>query len=238
MEKQALLYTGKAKSVYETEHEDYLILHFRNDASAFNGEKIAQLDRKGKVNNRFNAFIMQKLADAGIETHFERQLSDDEVLVKRLKMIPVECVVRNYAAGGLMKRLGLEEGLPLMPPTFELFYKDDALGDPMLSESTAIALGYATADELEQMKALTYKVNEVLSKIFDDAGLLLVDFKLEFGLFHGRIVLGDEFSPDGCRLWDKETKKKLDKDRFRQGLGDVVEGYEEVARRIGVPLEG
>ncbi|MFA9486413.1 MULTISPECIES: phosphoribosylaminoimidazolesuccinocarboxamide synthase [unclassified Moraxella] len=238
MKKQALLYTGKAKSVYETEHEDYLILHFRNDASAFNGEKIAQLDRKGRVNNRFNAFIMQKLSEAGIETHFERQLSDDEVLVKRLKMIPVECVVRNYAAGGLMKRLGLEEGLPLLPPTYELFYKDDALGDPMLSESTAIALGYATADELEQMKTLTHKVNEVLSKIFDDAGLLLVDFKLEFGLFHGRIVLGDEFSPDGCRLWDKETKKKLDKDRFRQGLGDVVEGYEEVALRIGVPLEG
>ncbi|WP_435931594.1 phosphoribosylaminoimidazolesuccinocarboxamide synthase [Moraxella bovoculi] len=238
MEKQALLYTGKAKSVYETEHEDYLVLHFRNDASAFNGEKMAQLDRKGRVNNRFNAFIMQKLSEAGIETHFERQLSDDEVLVKRLKMIPVECVVRNYAAGGLMKRLGLAEGLPLLPPTYELFYKDDKLGDPMLSESTAIALGYATADELEQMKVLTYKVNEVLSKIFDDAGLMLVDFKLEFGLFHGRIVLGDEFSPDGCRLWDKETKKKLDKDRFRQGLGDVVEGYEEVALRIGVPLEG
>ncbi|MFL1732529.1 phosphoribosylaminoimidazolesuccinocarboxamide synthase [Moraxella oculi] len=237
MEKQALLYTGKAKSVYETEHEDYLVLHFRNDASAFNGEKIAQLERKGKVNNRFNTFIMQKLSEAGVETHFERQLSDDEVLVKRLKMIPVECVVRNYAAGGLMKRLGLTEGLPLLPPTFELFYKDDALGDPMLSESTAIALGYATADELEQMKVLTYKVNEVLGKIFDDAGLMLVDFKLEFGLFHGRVVLGDEFSPDGCRLWDKETKKKLDKDRFRQGLGDVVEGYEEVALRIGVPLE-
>lgn len=237
MQKQNLIYTGKAKSVYETDHEDFLILHFRNDASAFNGEKVASLDRKGKVNNRFNAFIMQKLSEAGIETHFEQQLSDDEVLVKRLKMIPVECVVRNYAAGGLMKRLGLTEGLPLMPPTYELFYKDDKLGDPMLSESTAIALGFATSDELEQMKALTYKVNEVLSQLFDEAGLMLVDFKLEFGLFHGRIVLGDEFSPDGCRLWDKETRKKLDKDRFRQGLGDVVEGYEEVARRIGVPLD-
>lgn len=237
MEKQTLLYTGKAKSVYQTEHEDYLILHFRNDASAFNGEKMAQLDRKGKVNNRFNTFIMQKLDQAGIETHFERQLSDDEVLVKRLKMIPVECVVRNYVAGGLMKRLGLPEGLPLIPPTYELFYKDDKLGDPMLCESTAIALGYATSDELNQMHAITHKVNEVLSKIFDDAGLMLVDFKLEFGLFHGRIVLGDEFSPDGCRLWDKQTKKKLDKDRFRQGLGDVVEGYEEVARRIGICLD-
>ena len=237
MQKQNLLYTGKAKSVYETDNSDYLILHFRNDASAFNGEKIAQLDRKGKVNNRFNSFIMQKLQEAGVETHFERQLSDDEVLVKRLKMIPVECVVRNYAAGGLVKRLGLTEGQPLVPPTYELFYKDDKLGDPMLSESTAIALGYASADELAQMHALTHKVNEVLSQIFDKADLMLVDFKLEFGLFHDRVVLGDEFSPDGCRLWDKQTKKKLDKDRFRQGLGDVVEGYEEVARRIGVPLD-
>lgn len=237
MQKQNLLYTGKAKSVYETDNSDYLILHFRNDASAFNGEKIAQLDRKGKVNNRFNTFIMQKLQEAGVETHFERQLSDDEVLVKRLKMIPVECVVRNYAAGGLVKRLGLTEGKPLVPPTYELFYKDDKLGDPMLSESTAIALGYASVDELSQMHALTHKVNEVLSQIFDKADLMLVDFKLEFGLFHGRVVLGDEFSPDGCRLWDKQTKKKLDKDRFRQGLGDVVEGYEEVARRIGVPLD-
>lgn len=237
MQKQALLYTGKAKSVYETNDADYLIMHFRNDASAFNGEKIAQLDRKGKVNNRFNTFIMQKLSEAGIETHFERQLSDDEVLVKRLTMIPVECVVRNYAAGGLVKRLGLTEGQVLNPPTYELFYKDDKLGDPMLSESTAVALGYADADTLAQMHKLTYQVNDVLSKLFDDAGLMLVDFKLEFGLFHGRVVLGDEFSPDGCRLWDKETKKKLDKDRFRQGLGDVVEGYEEVALRIGVPLD-
>ena len=197
MQKQNLLYTGKAKSVYETDNSDYLILHFRNDASAFNGEKIAQLDRKGKVNNRFNTFIMQKLQEVGVETHFERQLSDDEVLVKRLKMIPVECVVRNYAAGGLVKRLGLTEGQPLVPPTYELFYKDDKLGDPMLSESTAIALGYASADELAQMHALTHKVNEVLSQIFDKADLMLVDFKLEFGLFHGRVVLGDEFSPDG-----------------------------------------
>lgn len=236
VQKQALIYTGKAKSVYATDNPDYLILHFRNDASAFNGEKVASLDRKGMVNNRFNSFIMQKLAEAGIQTHFERQLSDDEVLVKRLQMIPVECVVRNFAAGGLMKRLGLQEGLPLLPPTYELFYKDDKLGDPMLSESTAIALGYATSDELTQMKAITHQVNEVLSKLFDDGGLILVDFKLEFGLFQGRVVLGDEFSPDGCRLWDKATKKKLDKDRFRQGLGDVVEGYEEVARRIGVPL--
>ncbi|MDO5651227.1 MAG: phosphoribosylaminoimidazolesuccinocarboxamide synthase [Moraxella sp.] len=237
MNKQELIYTGKAKSVYATDDEDYLILHFRNDASAFNGEKMASLDRKGRVNNRFNTFIMQKLAEAGIETHYERELSEDEVLVKRLKMIPIECVVRNFAAGGIVKRLGLSEGQPLSPATYELFYKDDKLGDPMLTESTAIALGWANKDELDQMYKLTSKVNDVLSALFSDAGLILVDFKLEFGLFHGRVVLGDEFSPDGCRIWDKDTKKKLDKDRFRQGLGDVVEGYEEVAARLGVKLD-
>lgn len=237
VQKQALLYKGKAKSVYASDNDDYLILQFRDDASAFNGERVASLERKGRVNNRFNSFIMQKLNDAGIATHFERQLSDDEVLVKRLKMIPVECVIRNFAAGGLAKRLGLQEGLPLMPPTYELFYKDDQLGDPQIAESTAIALGYATSDELALMKEITHKINELLSKLFDEGGLILVDFKLEFGLFKGQIVLGDEFSPDGCRLWDKQTKKKLDKDRFRQELGDVVEGYEEVARRIGVVLD-
>jgi len=219
MLKQTLLYTGKAKSVYETDSEDHLILVFRDDASAFNGEKIEQLDRKGKVNNRFNAFIMEKLAAAGIETHFEKLLSPTEVLVKKLQMVPVECVIRNYAAGSLCRRLGVEEGKELTPPTFELFFKDDALGDPMVNESQAIALGWATAEQLAQMQVLTYKVNDVLKD-----------------LFHDRIVLGDEFSPDGCRLWDKDTKKKLDKDRFRQGLGGVVEAYEEVATRLGIDL--
>ena len=236
MLKQTLLYTGKAKSVYETDSADHLILVFRDDASAFNGEKIEQLDRKGKVNNLFNAFIMEKLAAAGIETHFEKLLSPTEVLVKKLHMIPVECVMRNYAAGSLCRRLGVEEGLELTPATFELFFKDDALGDPMVNESQAIALGWANEEQLAQMKVLTQKVNVVLKDLFDKGGMLLVDFKLEFGVFHDRIVLGDEYSPDGCRLWDKDTKKKLDKDRFRQGLGDVVEAYEEVATRIGVDL--
>ena len=237
MQKQQLLYKGKAKSVYETDDNDFLILHFRDDTSAFNGERVEQLARKGQVNNRFNAFIMQKLSEAGIETHFEKQLSDNEVLVKRLEMIPVECVVRNFAAGSLVRRLGLEEGQPLTPPTFELFYKDDALGDPMVNESLSITLGWATAEQLEEMKRLTYQVNEVLQAMFEAGDLMLVDFKLEFGVYHGRIVLGDEFSPDGCRIWDKTTKKKLDKDRFRQSLGDVIEAYEEVAQRIGVPLD-
>ncbi|SDH95795.1 phosphoribosylaminoimidazolesuccinocarboxamide synthase [Pseudomonas panipatensis] len=236
MEKREELYRGKAKSVYTTDDADRLVLLFRNDTSAFDGKRIEQLDRKGMVNNKFNAFIMQKLEAAGIPTQFDKLLSDNEVLVKKLAMIPVECVVRNYAAGSLVRRLGVEEGLQLNPPTFELFLKNDALGDPFINESHVQAFGWATLEQLAQMKAYSLKVNEVLSKLFDDAGLLLVDFKLEFGVFHGQIVLGDEFSPDGCRLWDKETRKKMDKDRFRQGLGGVIEAYEEVAQRLGVPL--
>lgn len=236
MEKREELYRGKAKSVYKTDDADRLILLFRNDTSAFDGKRIEQLDRKGMVNNKFNAFIMQKLEEAGIPTQFDKLLGDNECLVKKLDMIPVECVVRNYAAGSLVKRLGVEEGIKLEPSTFELFLKNDEKGDPFINESHVVAFGWGTAEQLATMKQLSLKVNEVLSKLFDDAGLLLVDFKLEFGVFHGQIVLGDEFSPDGCRLWDKETRKKMDKDRFRQGLGDVIEAYEEVAKRLGVPL--
>ena len=236
MEKRTELYRGKAKSVYATDDPDRLILLFRNDTSAFDGKRIEQLERKGMVNNRLNAFIMQKLEAAGIPTQFDRLLSDTECLVKKLEMIPVECVVRNYAAGSLVRRLGLEEGQELVPPTFELFLKDDAKGDPFINESHVVTLGWATAEQLQRMQALTLQVNDILKQLFDDAGLLLVDFKLEFGLFHGEVVLGDEFSPDGSRLWDRETGKKMDKDRFRQDLGGVVEAYEEVARRLGVPL--
>lgn len=236
MEKREELYRGKAKSVYRTDDADRLVLLFRNDTSAFDGKRIEQLDRKGTVNNKFNAFIMQKLEAAGVPTQFDALLSDNECLVKKLDMIPVECVVRNYAAGSLVKRLGVEEGIKLEPSTFELFLKNDEKGDPFINESHVVAFGWGTADQLATMKTLSLKVNEILTQLFDDAGLLLVDFKLEFGVFHGQIVLGDEFSPDGCRLWDKETRKKMDKDRFRQGLGDVIEAYEEVARRLGVPL--
>ncbi|WP_438284032.1 phosphoribosylaminoimidazolesuccinocarboxamide synthase [Pseudomonas alabamensis] len=236
MEKREELYCGKAKSVYKTDDADRLVLLFRNDTSAFDGKRIEQLDRKGTVNNKFNAFIMQKLEAAGVPTQFDALLSDNECLVKKLDMIPVECVVRNYAAGSLVKRLGVEEGIKLEPSTFELFLKNDEKGDPFINESHVVAFGWGTADQLATMKTLSLKVNEILTQLFDDAGLLLVDFKLEFGVFHGQIVLGDEFSPDGCRLWDKETRKKMDKDRFRQGLGDVIEAYEEVARRLGVPL--
>lgn len=236
MQKGELLYTGKAKSVYATDSADYVIIAYRNDTSAFDGKKVEQLDRKGMVNNKFNAFIMDKLAAAGIPTHHERLLNDTDSLVKHLQMIPLECVVRNFAAGSLVRRLGVEEGMALNPPTFELFLKNDALGDPMVNESHAVSFGWATTEQIAQMRELTFRVNEVLSALFLAGDMLLVDFKLEFGLFKDQIVLGDEFSPDGCRLWDRETRRKLDKDRFRQGLGGVVEAYEEVAHRLGVSL--
>ncbi len=236
MKKLAELYRGKAKTVYTTDNPDLLILEFRNDTSAFDGLRIEQLDRKGMVNNKFNYFIMTKLREAGIPTQVEALLSDNEVLVKKLDMVPVECVVRNRAAGSLVKRLGVEEGKILNPPTFELFLKNDALHDPMVNESHCKSFGWATDEQLATMKELSFKINTVLTELFDKAGLILVDYKLEFGLFKGEITLGDEFSPDGCRLWEKETLKKMDKDRFRQGLGGVIEAYEEVAKRIGVPL--
>lgn len=236
MEKREELYRGKAKTVYTTDDANRLVLQFRNDTSAFDGEKIDQLERKGMVNNKFNHFIMQKLEAAGVPTQVDALLSDTESLVKKLDMIPVECVVRNRAAGSLVRRLGVEEGMELNPPTFEFFLKNDALHDPMINESHVITFGWATEAQIADMKRLTYKVNQVLKELFADAGLHLVDYKLEFGVFDGEIVLGDEFTPDGCRLWDAKTNDKMDKDRFRQGLGGVVEAYEEVAKRIGVEL--
>jgi len=236
-ERTSELYAGKAKTVYETSQQDQLILFFRDDTSAFDGVKIEQLDRKGAVNNRFNAFIMDRLQQAGVDTHHLNLLNDHESLVRRLDMIPVECVVRNIATGSLCKRLGVEDGLDLKPPTFEFFLKNDELHDPMINEYHIQSFGWATADDVEQMKTQTFKVNEILSSLFRDADLLLVDFKLEFGRgVDGKLYLGDEFTPDGCRLWDAETRKKMDKDRFRHGLGDVIEAYEEVALRLGVEL--
>jgi phosphoribosylaminoimidazole-succinocarboxamide synthase len=237
MEKREELYAGKAKSVYRTDDPERFVMVFRDDTSAFDGEKKEQLSRKGMVNNKFNAFIMEKLEAAGVPTHFEGLLSSTESLVKKLDMIPVECVVRNISAGSLCRRLGVDEGQELNPPTYELFLKNDALHDPMVNESLAVSFGWATAEELAQMKTLTYKVNDVLKALFDEAGMLLVDYKLEFGRSGDGIVLGDEFSPDGCRIWDRETRKKMDKDRFRQGLGEVIETYEEVGRRLGIQFD-
>ena len=237
MQRKEEIVAGKAKSIYTTDDPDKMVMLFRDDTSAFDGKKIEQLDRKGMVNNKFNAFIMQKLETAGIPTHFEELLSDTESLVKRLDMMPIECVVRNISAGSICRRLGIEEGLDLNPPTFELFLKNDPLGDPMINEYHVKSFGWAEEEHLETAKELTFKVNDVLKALFLEGNMLLVDYKLEFGVHKGKVYLGDEFSPDGCRLWDKDTREKLDKDRFRQGLGDVVESYEVVGRRLGIVFD-
>ncbi|HBX26860.1 MAG TPA: phosphoribosylaminoimidazolesuccinocarboxamide synthase [Gammaproteobacteria bacterium] len=232
-----LLYQGKAKSAYLTEDHDLLVLKFRDDTSAFDGEIIEQLSEKGAINNQLNAFIMNKLSENGVPTHYVERLSATDALVKRLDMIPVECVVRNRAAGSIVRRLGIEEGMAFDQPLFELFLKNDTLHDPMVTEHHVEAFGWATHHEMSRMYELTLQTNTILKAIFDQAGLQLVDFKLEFGRFHGEIVLGDEFSPDGCRLWDKVTGESKDKDRFRQNLGGVLEAYREVAGRLGIVLE-
>lgn len=237
MKKLREIYRGKAKSLYETDDPNQLIMLFRDDATAFNGVKKAQLERKGRVNNQFSAFILGKLSEAGIPTHYEKMLSANEAIVKRLTMIPVECVVRNIAAGSICKRLGINEGIDLDPAIFEFFYKNDELGDPIINESHILTFGWATKTEIQQMQELTLKINSILTKIFSAAGLLLVDYKIEFGRFKGQLTLGDEFTPDGCRLWDDKTRKKLDKDRFRQDLGSVIEAYEEVAQRLGLVID-
>ena len=234
IKKGELITTGKAKSLYETNEEDFLIMHYSDDTSAFDGKKIESLEGKGTINNKFNAFIMEYLESESISTHFVELLNETDSLVKRLDMAPVECVVRYVAAGSICKRLGLEEGIDINPPTFEFFYKDDALGDPMINEYHIKAFGWATEEQVEQMQILTFEVNTALKKLFLNAGMILVDYKLEFGDHKGKLLLGDEFTPDGCRVWDEETREKLDKDRFRQGLGDVVESYQIMAKRLGV----
>ncbi|MFT5083671.1 MAG: phosphoribosylaminoimidazole-succinocarboxamide synthase [Lentisphaeria bacterium] len=234
MKKKSELYAGKAKSVYTTEDEERLVLLFRNDTSAFDGKKLEKLDRKGMVNNKFNAFIMSKLEEAGIPTHFDQQLSDTESLVKKLTMLPLECVVRNLAAGSICRRYGIKEGLELQPPTFEFFYKSDALGDPMVNEYHIQSFAWATEEQVIKMKELTFAVNNVLKALFLEGNMLLVDYKLEFGTYNGELVLGDEITPDGCRIWDADTREKMDKDRFRQDLGNVIEAYELVGKRLGL----
>ena len=240
MQKGAELYKGKAKTVFATADARFLVMHYRDDVSAFDGAKLAKLEGKGETNNRINAWVMEKLAAAGVPTHFVRLLNERESLVRAMKMVPVECVVRNVCAGSMAKRYGIAEGTRLSEPIFEFFYKSDALHDPLCNDDHIRVLGWASAAEIGEMRALTHKVNAVLQPLFANAGIDLVDYKLEFG--HptddpgGALVLGDEFTPDGCRLWDAKTGEKLDKDRFRRDLGEVIEHYREVARRIGAPL--
>ncbi len=236
LEKKELLKTGKAKSLYITEDPAKLVMEYKDDTSAFDGKKIEQIAGKGTVNNRFNSHIMEHLKDKDVPNHHLEVSSPNESIVMSLDMFPIECVVRNFAAGSICKRLGLEEGMKMEPPIFEFFYKDDDLGDPLINDCHITAFGWAKESDIEIMKDLTLKTNSILVSLFDEADLILVDFKIEFGLSDGKIYLGDEFAPDGCRVWDKETKKKLDKDRFRLGLGDVVESYQEIAHRLGIEL--
>ncbi len=237
MEKINQITTGKAKSLYTTNDEQYLVMEFRDDTSAFDGKNTAALENKGKVNNQFNAFIMEFLSTKEINTHFIKLLSNNESLVRNLDMFPIECVVRNRATGSLCKRLGIEDGYILETPLFEFFLKDDDLGDPLINDNHIISFGWATKEELGVMQSITLKVNEILVDFFSEANLLLIDFKLEFGKFKDQIMLGDEFTPDGCRLWDKDTLNKMDKDRFRQDLGNVIETYGEVADRLGMQIK-
>ncbi len=237
MEKIKELTKGKAKSLFTTSDDNRLIMHFSDDTSAFDGKKKEALLGKGAVNNQFNAFIMDHLQNNGVETHHIEVLNNNDSLVWNLNMFPIECVIRNRASGSICRRLGTEDGLILESPLFEFFLKNDELGDPLINDEHIISFDWATKDQIDEMKILTYKVNTVLKELFINSGLILVDFKVEFGVnSNGTILLADEFTPDGCRLWDSETLKKMDKDRFRQGLGDVVESYHQVADRLGMNI--
>ena len=237
MEKVKEIATGKAKSMFTTGNPNELIMEFRDDASAFDGKKRASLAGKGAVNNQFNAFIMNYLGENGIAHHLIDLMDNTHSLVRSLDMFPIECVIRNRATGSICRRLGTEDGLILEKPLFEFFLKDDDLGDPLINRNHIVSFGWAKDDQLDEMIITSHKVNELLTKLFADSGMILVDFKLEFGISDGKILLGDEFTPDGCRLWDDETLEKLDKDRFRQDLGDVIESYHMVAHRLGMQIK-
>ena len=235
MKKLEQLYEGKAKKVFKTDNADQLIVDYKDDATAFNGEKKGTIVGKGAINNRMTNHILRLLEKEGVPTHLVEELSDRETAVKAVKIVPLEVIVRNVAAGSFSKKLGIEEGRKLLCPTLEFSYKDDELGDPFINKYYALALGLATEEELDTIARYAFKVNEVMIKYFDSIGIELIDFKIEFGrLPDGTVILADEISPDTCRLWDKETREKLDKDRFRRDLGNVEDAYAEVFKRLGI----
>lgn len=235
MEKKEMLYEGKAKKVYKTDDENLYIVDYKDDATAFNGKKKGQIAGKGVINNRMSNFLMKKMSEAGIPTHFVEEISDRETIVKKVTIVPLEVIIRNIAAGSFSKRFGVEEGKALLNPTLEYCLKDDALDDPMINDYQITAIGAATTEDLETISELTFKVNDFLKNYFASINIELVDFKIEFGKTpDGQIILADEISPDTCRLWDATTHAKLDKDRFRRDLGDVEEAYIEVAKRMGL----
>ncbi|MBQ9437179.1 MAG: phosphoribosylaminoimidazolesuccinocarboxamide synthase [Lachnospiraceae bacterium] len=234
MEKKELLYEGKAKKVYATADPGVVIVEYKDDATAFNGEKRGSILGKGVVNNRMTNYLFKMLEEKGVPTHFVEELSERETAVKKVQIVPLEVIIRNIAAGSFSKRLGVPEGKRFAEPTIEFSYKNDALGDPLINAYFARAMELATWEEMETIKKYAFQVNEALKERFLEVGIRLVDFKLEFGRYQDQIILADEISPDTCRLWDAETDKKLDKDRFRRDLGDVEEAYQEVYARLGL----
>lgn len=231
-EKKALIYEGKAKKVFATDDADLVIQDFKDDATAFNGLKKGQIADKGVVNNTISCALFTLLESKGIRTHFVKKLSDREMLIKHLTILPVELVVRNIAAGSLVKRYGIKEGLVLEQPVIECYFKNDAMGDPLMNDDHVVMFGLATREQLAEIKTQATKINEILKAYFLERNLKLVDFKLEFGVHKGEVLLGDEISPDTCRFWDSVTNEKMDKDRFRLDLGLVEETYHEVLSRI------
>ncbi len=233
MEKKEQLYEGKAKKVFATDDPNLVIVDYKDDATAFNGEKKGTITGKGVINNVMSNHMFQILEQQGVPTHFVEQLSERETVVKKVSIVPLEVIIRNISAGSFAKRYGVEEGIVFDEPTIEFSYKNDDLGDPLMNAYHAIALKAATREEIETIKAMAFKVNEVMKQYFDTLNVILVDFKLEFGkTADGKIVLADEISPDTCRLWDKTTKEKLDKDRFRRDMGGVEEAYQEIMKRV------
>lgn len=232
MQKLEMVYEGKAKRVFKTDNEKVFYIAYKDDATAFNGEKKGTIHAKGSVNNQMSAILFEMLEEKGIPTHFEELVNDTDMLVKAVEILPIEVIVRNIAAGSLAKRLGLEEGTVMKSTVLELSYKDDDLGDPMINDYHVAAMGMATKEQLAVVKEYAFKVNEILVDFFKGKNITLVDFKLEFGLYEGKVILADEISPDTCRLWDSTTSKKLDKDRFRRDLGGVEEVYQEVLGRL------
>ena len=233
MEKTVQLYEGKAKKVFATEDPNYVIVSYKDDATAFDGTKKGTITGKGAINNRMSNYIMQLLEKQGVPTHFVKELNDRETVVKKVSIVPLEVIIRNISAGSFAKRYGVEEGIVFAEPTIEFSYKNDDLHDPLINDYHAVALGLATKEEIENIKTMAFKVNEVMKEYFKSLGVTLVDFKLEFGkTSDGTIVLADEISPDTCRFWDSETNEKLDKDRFRRDMGGVEDAYNEMMRRV------
>lgn len=233
MQKLEQLYEGKAKKVFKTDNPEILMVDYKDDATAFNGEKKGTIESKGVINNKVTNHFMQMLEKKGIPTHFVEEISDRETLVKKVTIVPLEVIIRNVAAGSFSKRYGVEEGTPLKTPSLEFSYKDDALGDPLINSYHVLALGLATKEEIDTIADYAFKINDILKDYLIGLGIKLIDFKLEFGKTgDGTIVLADEISPDTCRFWDAETNKKLDKDRFRRNLGNVEDAYKEIMKRL------